>query len=197
MIFNPYWLNINDMLPEISLNILDIANNSIRAGANLIEIEIRIHKDTNKLLLIITDNGSGMNKDMMANVEDPFFTSRTTRNIGLGIPFLKSAALITGGSFNIESEPGEGTKISAEFVLSHIDCMPLGDISSTIYALIISNAQIDFIYTYKLDNKSFQLDTRQFRNILGSIPLDVPEVSAYIMEYLIENHKMVNGDFHV
>ena len=185
------------MLPEISLNILDIANNSIRAGANLIEIEIRIHKDTNKLLLIITDNGSGMNKDMMANVEDPFFTSRTTRNIGLGIPFLKSAALITGGSFNIESEPGEGTKISAEFVLSHIDCMPLGDISSTIYALIISNAQIDFIYTYKLDNKSFQLDTRQFRNILGSIPLDVPEVSAYIMEYLIENHKMVNGDFHV
>ena len=197
MIFNPYWLNINDMLPEISLNILDIANNSIRAGANLIEIVIRIHKVTNRLLLIITDNGSGMSKDILANVEDPFFTSRTTRSIGLGIPFLKSAALTTGDSFHIESEPGLGSKISAEFVISHIDCMPLGDISSTIHALIISNTQIDFIYTYELDDKSFQLDTRQFRNILGAIPLDVPEVSAYIMEYLKENHKMVNGDFHI
>lgn len=182
------------MLPELSLNILDIANNSISAGADLIEIIVRIHRDANSLLLMINDNGCGMTKEKLSKVEDPFYTTRTTRNIGLGIPFLKLAALITGGSFHIESEPNVGTKISATFVLSHIDCMPLGDIKSTIHTLIIANPQIDFIYTYSIDSKSFQLDTRQFRNILGDIPLDLPEVSLYIKEYLNENQKSVDSD---
>ncbi len=190
-------LSINSMMTELSLNVLDIANNSIRAGASLIEIDVNISTLQDNLTLRVSDNGCGMTREQLAKVEDPFFTTRTTRGIGLGIPFLKQAAVGTGGSFHIESVPGTGTTVTATFGLSHIDRMPLGDINSTIYTLVIANTQIDFMYTYDFNGKSFMLDTRAIREILGDVPFTVPEVSIYIKEYLNENKQEVDGGHHV
>ena len=181
------------MLPEISLNILDIAQNSIRAEANLIEIGVLIDRKADTLTVIINDNGCGMTAEQIAHVEDPFFTTRSTRKIGLGVPFFKMSAIITGGSFEITSEVKVGTKVKAVFVLSHIDRMPLGDINSTIHTLVTYNTNIDFVYTYEFDGQSFVLDTRQMKEILGGVPLDAPEVSEYIKEYLDENKKEADG----
>lgn len=180
-------------MTEISLNVLDIANNSIRANANLIEIKIQIKRDLDTLKIIIADNGCGMTEEQIRQVEDPFFTTRTTRKVGLGVPFFKMAALSTGGSFQIKSNPGTGTTVTAEFGLSHIDRMPLGDMNSTMLTLITLNPQIDFLYTYDFDDKDFTLDTREFRKILGDIPLNSSEVAAYIKEYLAENQHETDG----
>jgi anti-sigma regulatory factor (Ser/Thr protein kinase) len=185
------------MMTELSLNVLDIANNSVRANADFIEITISIQRESDILTIIIADNGCGMTKEQLSKVEDPFFTTRTTRNVGLGIPFFKQAALNTGGSFTIKSVVGVGTKVTAVFGLSHIDRMPLGDMNSTMYTLITLNTQIDFLYTYEFDAKMFQLDTRIFREILGNVPFDTPQVSAYIKEYLDENQKEVDNGYLV
>ncbi len=107
------------------------------------------------------------------------------------------AALSTGGSFHIQSTPGYGTTVTAVFGLSHIDRMPLGDMNSTMHTLITLNTQIDFLYTYVFDGKILTLDTREFREILNDVPLDSPEVSAYIKEYLDENQNETDGGYHV
>ena len=185
------------MMTELSLNVLDIANNSIRANASLIEIKIQIQRDLDTLTIIIADNGCGMTEDQIKHVEDPFFTTRTTRKVGLGVPFFKMAALSTGGSFQISSTPDIGTTVVAVFGLSHIDRMPLGDMNSTIHTLITLNTQIDFLYTYDFDGKEFTLDTREFREILNDVPLNSPEVSAYIKEYLDENQNETDGGCHI
>ena len=184
-------------MTELSLNVLDIANNSIRANANLIEIKILINRESDTLTITIIDNGCGMTEEQLKKVEDPFFTTRTTRNVGLGVPFYKMAALSTGGKFSIISTLNVGTTVIAVFGLSHIDRMPIGDMNSTMHTLITLNTQIDFLYTYIFDGKSFSLDTREFREILNDIPLDSPEVSAYIKEYLKENQQETDGGYHV
>lgn len=184
-------------MTEISLNVLDVANNSIRANATLIEISVQIQRDLDTLTITITDNGCGMTEEQLHKVEDPFFTTRTTRGIGLGVPFFKMAAICSGGSFKIESTPGVGTTVVAVFGLSHIDRMPLGDMSSTIHTLITLNTQIDFVYRYEFDDKQFTLDTREFRDILGGIPFNTPEVSAYIKEYLLENQHDTDNGYHI
>lgn len=184
-------------MTEISLNVLDIANNSIRADASLIEIIIQIQRDLDILTITIADNGCGMTQDQIMQVEDPFFTTRTTRKVGLGVPFFKMAAESTGGSFQIESTPGVGTKVTAVFKLSHIDRMPLGDMNSTVHTLITLNTQIDFLYRYIFDDKNFTLDTREFREVLGDVPLNSTEVSAYIKEYLLDNQNETDGGFLV
>jgi len=185
------------MMTELSLNVLDVANNSVRANADLIEISVHIQRETDTLTIIIADNGCGMTEEQLTKVEDPFFTTRTTRGVGLGIPFFKQAALSTGGSFTVESVAGVGTKVNAVFGLSHIDRMPLGDMNSTMYTLITLNTQIDFLYTYEFNEKLFHLDTREFREILGNVPLDSPQVSAYIKEYLEENQREVDDGYQV
>lgn len=183
------------MMTELSLNVLDVANNSVRAGATLIEIGIQIQRDLNTLTITIADNGCGMSKEQLQKVEDPFFTTRTTRKIGLGIPFFKMAALSTGGTFRINSTAGIGTTVIAVFTLSHIDRMPLGDINSTMHTLITLNTQIDFLYTFALDGNQFTLDTREFRQILNNVPLNSPEVSQFIKEYLEENQKEIDSGY--
>ena len=156
------------MMTEISLNILDVAQNSVRAEATLIEISVAIDTAGDKLTVTIKDNGCGMSEEQVENVTDPFFTTRTTRKIGLGIPFFKQSAEMTGGSFSIKSELGVGTTTEAVYVLSSIDRMPLGDMTQTIHSLVTMNTHIDFLYTYSADDKDFTLDTREFREILGS-----------------------------
>ena len=137
------------MMPEISLNILDVAENSVRAGADLIRITVSAKPEDDTLTVVIADDGCGMTKEQELQVTDPFYTTRTTRRVGLGVPFFKQAAEGTGGSFRIESEKGKGTTVTAVFGLSHIDRMPLGDISSTIHTLIVFNEKTDFVYTYE------------------------------------------------
>ena len=177
------------MMTEISLNILDVVQNSIRAEASLIEISVLADSKSDTLTILIQDNGTGMSIQEVQKALDPFYTTRTTRKIGLGIPFFKYAAESTGGNFEIRSKPGTGTLVTAVFTLSSIDRMPLGDMTSTMHLLITMNPQIDFSYLFKIDGCSFKLDTREIREIMGNISFTATEVSQYIREYLIENHR--------
>ncbi len=180
------------MMPELSLNILDVAQNSTRAGAMLTQIRILADTKADTLTIVIADNGCGMTQEQLSAVCDPFFTTRTTRKVGLGVPFFKQAAEDTGGSFSITSEPGRGTTVTAVFGLSHIDRMPLGDMTATIHTLITMYPTLDFCYTYDIDGRSFTLDTREFREVLGGVSFAEPEVSQYIRDYLIENKREVD-----
>lgn len=182
------------MMPEIALNILDIAENSVRAGASLIEITVSVNPGEDTLTAVIKDDGCGMTPEEAEKVQDPFYTTRTTRKVGLGVPFFKMAAESTGGSFRIVSEKGKGTVVTAVFILSHIDRMPLGDISASVYTLIVFNEKIDFRYAYSFGDKGFVLDTRTMRELLGEdISFSEPEVSAFLREYLEENKREADG----
>lgn len=181
------------MMPELSLNILDIAQNSIRANAKLIQITVTADTKKDILHISIADDGCGMTQEQMKHVTDPFYTTRTTRKVGLGIPFFQCAATATGGNFHISSTLGVGTEIIADFVLTHIDRMPLGDMTSTMHTLITMNSDIDFLYTYTIDERSFTLDTREYRKILGNLSFNIPDISNYIKEYLSENKQEVDN----
>ena len=175
------------MMTELSLNVLDVAQNSVKAKASLIEILVIADTKSDIMTITISDNGCGMSEEQVKRVEDPFYTTRTTRKVGLGVSFFKLAAECAGGEFSIASKVGEGTKVKASFQISNIDRMPLGDMPATVHTLVTMNEHIDFVYTFTVDEKSFTLDTRQFKEILGEVSFTVPEVSAYIKEYLMEN----------
>ncbi len=175
------------MMTELSLNVLDVAQNSVKAKASLIEISVDSSLEKDLMTIIIKDNGCGMNEEQLSRVCDPFYTTRTTRKVGLGVSFFKLAAECSDGDFSITSKVGVGTTVTASFRISHIDRMPLGDMTSTIYSLITLNTDIDFVYSYSVDDRKFVLDTREFREILGDLPFDTPEVSAYIRDFLTEN----------
>lgn len=178
-------------MEELSLHILDIVQNSITAGAKLIDVAVVEDSESDELTITVTDNGKGMPEDMVRNVTDPFTTGRTTRRVGLGIPLLKLATEMTGGGMSIESEVGKGTKISATFGLSHIDRQPLGDMASTMHQLIIMNENTDFLYTHKVDSNEFILDTRQVKELLGGVSLSTHEVMVWLLEYLKENEDLL------
>lgn len=180
-------------MPEISLHILDVAENSVRAGASLVKIEVLADTARNTLSITIADNGCGMSGEQLAKVSDPFFTTRSTRRVGLGIPFFKQAAEGTGGSFSIRSKEGAGTVTEAVFVLDSIDRMPLGDMTATIHTLVTCHEEMDFYYRYARDGREFTLDTREMKEILGNVPLSSPEVSGFLKEYLDENRREVDG----
>ena len=173
-------------MQELSLNILDIAQNSIVANATLIEIGVEV--DENDFLAItIRDNGKGMDQETVENVINPFFTSRTTRKVGLGVPFFKQAAEDTGGSFHIESQVGIGTTIKAVFDTNNIDYTPLGEVWDTVAILIQMNENLDFVYTVKKDGEEFVCDTRQLREIMEGMPLSDLNVVQWIKEFIREN----------
>ena len=185
-------------MTELSLHVLDIAENSTKAKASLVTISVSVDTPSDRLVITIIDDGCGMTAEQVARVTDPFFTTRTTRKVGLGVPFFKMAAEATGGTFSISSVPDAGTTVRAEFVFSHIDRMPLGDMNATIHQLILMHQDCDFLYTYEFDNRSFTLDTREVRAILEGIPFDTPEVSSYLKDYLSENEAHVNqGQKHI
>lgn len=171
-------------MQELSMNILDIAQNSVKAGAALVEIGLLQDTAQRVLELSIKDDGSGMSAEMAARVTDPFCTSRTTRKVGLGLPFLKMAAEMTGGGMHIESAPGAGTLVRATFTLGHIDLAPLGDIGGTISALAQCNPDMDFIYRFARDGQEFVFDTREAREMLGGVPLSEPQVALFIKDYV-------------
>lgn len=171
---------------EISLHILDIAQNSITANATLVEITVDENDKADTLSVIIADNGKGMSEEMVKNVVDPFTTGRTTRKVGLGIPLIKMAAENTGGSFKLESKLGVGTTLTAVFVLSSIDRQPLGDMAETMLGMVTSYENVDFLYVHKVDGNEFILDTREIKKILGGVSLSEPDVYMWLSEYLKE-----------
>lgn len=179
-------------MKELSLNILDVALNSVKANAALTEISIL--EDEEKLTLTITDNGCGMTKEILNSVTDPFCTTRTTRKVGMGIPLLKLQAEQTGGYLEITSKhidefPKEhGTCVKTVFYKKHIDFTPLGDVVSSITTLIQGNPDTDFAFSHKTESGMVFLDTRQIREILENIPLDSYEVIKWIEEYLNEQY---------
>lgn len=174
---------------ELSLNVLDIAQNSISAGADLIEIEILESTARNELIIGIYDNGKGMTKEQLEAVRDPFFTTRTTRKVGMGIPLFKMAAEMTGGHLSIESEVGIGTRVKAQFRTDHLDFIPVGDMASTMVTLITMNEHIDFIYSRSLEENRFTLDTRNLKEILAGVPFSEPAITAWLKDYIKENTK--------
>ena len=176
-------------MQELSLNVLDVAENSVRAGASLVEITIEEDTAADRLTITITDNGCGMTPEQVKRVQDPFFTTRTTRRVGLGVPFFKMAAELTGGGLTIRSQVGKGTTVTAVFGRSSVDRMPLGDMTQTLLTLIGGNPEIDFDYIRILDGRRMEADTRQFRQVLEDIPLNTPQVLSFIGEYLEENTK--------
>ena len=178
---------------ELSLNVLDIAQNSISANASLIEIEVLENTVSKELVIGIYDNGKGMTPEQVQNVQDPFFTTRTTRKVGMGIPLFKLAAEQTGGSLEITSEVGVGTKVRTVFKTDSIDFTPLGDIDSTIIMLITMNTDRDFIYRFGIDEKEFVLSTKELKEILGDVPLSEPSVTMWIKEYLAEQTQNIRG----
>lgn len=178
---------------ELSLNVMDVAQNSVRAEAGLVYITVNESDRDDSLSITISDDGCGMTEEQVAQVIDPFFTTRTTRKVGLGVPLFKLSAEQTGGDFSIESKVGEGTTTKASYVKSHVDMTPLGDINSTVEILIRCNPDIDFVFTHSTDKDSFTLDTRELREVLGDVSLDTPDVIDWIHQYLIEQTQIIYG----
>ncbi len=176
---------------ELSLNVMDIAQNSISAGASLITITVVEDQPGDTLSISVEDNGKGMSEETVKKVIDPFYTTRTTRSVGLGVPLFKMEAEMTGGSFTIQSQLGVGTNLTAVFKPSSVDMIPLGDINGTVQLLISCNPTLDFLYRRTLRDekgqREFVLKTAELRQILGEdVPLDNPDVVLWIKEYLGE-----------
>jgi len=179
---------------ELSQHILDIAENSINAGADLLFIDIREDFKADSLTIGIADNGRGMDKAMLQRVTDPWITTRTTRKVGLGIPFFKQSAEMCEGSFGIQSEAGKGTKVVTVFQHSHIDRPPLGDLVGTLLCLIVGNPTVNFVYRHYVDDRAFILDSREIRAILGDeVPLSDPEVLAFLRGMLEDGEHSLGG----
>ena len=154
-------------MQELSLNILDIAENSVKAGASLITVAVCYRPAADRLTVTITDDGCGMDAETVRKVTDPFYTTRTTRRVGMGLPLWKMAAEMTGGAMTVESAPGVGTTVTAVFGLSHIDRLPLGDLPQTMATLIGGSPEKDFRLEFDYDGARFAADTREYRAVLG------------------------------
>ena len=176
------------MMDELSLNILDIAQNSIEADATLVEIDVEEDDSANTLLISVKDNGKGMDEEFLKTVENPFSTTRTTRKIGLGISFFKEAAEMTDGSLELISKPGVGTTITGIFTKDHVDRQPIGDITGTITALVSLNTDVDFEFRYKVNENEFLFSTREVKAMLGEDEeLNKPAIISFLTEYINEH----------
>lgn len=182
-------------MKDIAEHILDITQNSIRAEATTITIAIQESKKENLYLLIIDDDGTGMDSETLEKVIDPFYTSRITRKVGLGIPLLKQNAELAGGTFKIESELKHGTHLEAKFQLNHIDRLPVGDLVGTYVMLIAANPDLDFEIIHQTDENTFTLKTLEIKQMLEGISLNQPEVRQFLKEFFIENLTAVGAEF--
>ena len=180
-------------MKELSLNILDVAENSVKAGATLTQILLTERDDV--LTLEIVDDGCGMSEDVVRSVIDPFYTTRTTRKVGMGIPLLKLACEQTGGNLQIssvtqEANPQEhGTHVTATFYKDHIDFTPLGDVSASVLTLIQGHPDTDFLFRHQIGDGVVELDTRELREVLEDVPLNSYDVMQWIGGNLQEQYE--------
>lgn len=172
---------------------MDIVENSLSAGASLVEIQVAESSRANRLELRIRDNGRGIPARLLGKVTSPFFTTRTTRRVGLGLSLLQEAARRCNGRFRVHSEEGKGTEVWASFERDHIDLAPLGDVGGSLTGLIMGNPEADFLYTHEVDGEVFRLDTREVKRELEEVPINHPKVimqlGAMIRESLAEIRK--------
>lgn len=179
---------------EISLHILDIAQNAITAGADSLRIAIIEDISGDQLSILIKDDGCGMDAGTLEKAMDPFYTSRTTRRVGLGIPMFKASAEICNGKFRMESTPGIGTEIEVVYPHSHIDRMPLGNMADTLIAIIMSDPDMELIYTHCYEGRKFTLYTKEVKKLLGDVPITTIDVITWLKEYVAEGlEEITNG----
>ncbi len=178
---------------DLSLHILDLMQNSIRAQAKVVSLSV-VLMDDKKLSVIIEDDGTGMSEELLARVLSPFATTRTTRKVGLGIPMMAENCRLTGGDLSIESTLGKGTKLTATLDTSSIDCLPLGDLPGTLTTLVTMNPdKPEFTLHCKSPKGEMQFDTREVREALQGVSLNEPEVAAWIQESLREEIEPIFG----
>ena len=171
------------------MHIMDILQNSTRAGAKDITLEVTEDKSKDQLILRFIDNGCGMDKETAERVVNPFFTTRTTRKVGLGLPLLKQHAERTGGSLTIDSEKGKGTTVTAIFGLTNIDTPPMGDLAGTVVLTASAYPDIHFIFHYQRDEVDYVFDTDEVNEALDGVSIQDPEIIAYLKEMVEENIK--------
>jgi anti-sigma regulatory factor (Ser/Thr protein kinase) len=171
-------------MEELSLHVLDIVENSIAAGAKRVNIGIRESRQEDLLSIEIADDGSGMKEDMLQKATDPFFTTRTTRRVGLGLALFEEAAKAAGGEFKIASRPGAGTMVTGVFRKSHVDRQPLGDMTETLLALVVGNPQVEFTYRYQTDDSDLSFNTTQIKAELHGASVHSPEGIAVVRKSL-------------
>jgi anti-sigma regulatory factor (Ser/Thr protein kinase) len=186
---------VSPIMLELASHILDIAENSVRAGAKLIEIYIEEDTAKDSLSIEIIDDGQGMKQEEIKKVLDPFYTTKTVRRIGLGLPLLADASQRSGGSLQIDSVKGKGTTVKATFGLSHVDRQPMGNIVSTLIILIAGNSDVDFFYKYRHNDRQFKLDTREIRKEIMDVPINHPEILKYIRGVLEEGFSEIKPEF--
>lgn len=179
---------------ELSLHILDIAENSTRAGAKEVFITVKEDQANDVLHLEVKDNGRGMSQATRAKALDPFYTTKKVRRIGLGLPMLAEAAERTGGRLILESQEGAGTLVSAVFGLSHIDRQPLGNIAGTMVTLIAGNTDVDFVYHHQRGDQAYTLDTRKIREMIDDVPINHSEVLHFIRNHIEEGLKEIKAE---
>ena len=179
-------------MKDLSLNLLDIAENSVKAGATL--TQLLLTQESSILTFQVVDDGCGMTEEILKGVTDPFYTTRTTRKVGLGLPLLRMAAEQTGGTMEVESRhrdaypDNHGTVVTAVFHTDHIDCPPVGDLVATVTTLIQGHPDTDFHFVHTIGEKQVELDTRQLREILGEVSLAEYEVLQWISGYLSDQY---------
>lgn len=178
-------------LKELSLNVLDIVQNSIKANASLVHIFVNISTLDNLLTITVKDNGSGFDVNAYKNSLNIGKRNHNKQG-GCGISLFKESAEKTGGSFKIISTVGKGTEIISSYILNSPCRSPLGDINATIEALFFCCNNTDFVYTYKVDEESFTLSTKEIKEIMGNIPVNNPETAEFIKAYLKENTRILN-----
>jgi len=181
-------------MQEISMHLLDIAQNSIAANSSFVDIFFIIDEEKDTMSFTIEDNGKGMDEKTLEEIKSPFFTSRTTRKVGLGIPMLISTAEMTGGFVELSSKKGNGTTVKAVFGLSNVDRPPLGDLAGTVLTLIYVNEKTDIRFFFeKVGKERFSIDTREIKKALDGVPLSEPSVMSFIKDYIYEGVKLVNN----
>ena len=173
-------------MQDLSLHILDITENALSAGATTVKISLSVDTDSDSMILSISDNGTGMDEGTVNSVLSPFTTTRTTRNVGLGLPMLAQSAEATGGKLEIDSVEGKGTSVKADFNMSHIDLIPIGDLKETLMTLIIGNCETEFIFQYTKNGKSYCLDTRVFREKFSFKQFYTPEMMRALRNEITE-----------
>ncbi|HDJ23995.1 MAG TPA: ATP-binding protein [Candidatus Aminicenantes bacterium] len=171
-------------MEDLSLHLLDVAENSLAAQATRVIITLEINTANKTLRLIIEDNGQGMDKQTLKKAVDPFFTTKKTRRIGLGLSLLAQAAHATGGQFSIESKPGQGTKVSTLFYTDHWDFKPLGDIPQTLLTLVLGHPEVELIFIYRRDDKETIFSTKEVKAKLNGLPLNSPAAIPLIMNHI-------------
>lgn len=181
---------------EIALHLLDIAHNSVAAQSRSISVQVVEDLFYDRMIVSVVDDGNGMDAQTVQQVQDPFYTTRTTRSVGLGIPLLKLAVEAAGGSFRLQSQPGKGTRMEAELRHSHIDRMPLGDLPATYLSLLVSYPQIDWTFRYRVTDqdqhrREFLFESAALKRELGDMSLTEPEVLAYLRNLFEEGIRSV------